>query len=298
MSKINTKFENDGKIPIKSYSQIVYFDTNIIRDLSEYRVPNSIQTTNLIKESIKYGKVAIAPSFEVLYELLSSPNISREKQIKNSQFYDALVDWEYALKPSNQILMEDSNCCAKGLGPSVPFRGIDAEHSDFIQSIRSGNNIFSEVKWKEVVRKSHEQNKEFVEQVFKKFVDQLPSDAKQKLKNAPQETWQDWWKAGGIAEIIAGSLTVGKQIKVSYCPLDLPTLRVAAGYLLDTWYNQILNGLKVKPTSHVDFRNAVIGASVGKIVTKDKKFIRAIHHIPKLHMAMTVLTLDEFVKVI
>jgi hypothetical protein len=289
----NLQYENDIIIPLKSFSRIVYFDTNIVRDLAECRVPNAIQKTNLIKERIQRGELAIAPSFEVLEEILSSPDISREIQIQNAKFYEGIVAWKYAIKPSNQILIEDSDRCAKGLGPSVPFCELGG---DLIQSLRNGNMIFSEEEWKEVVRKSRKQNKQFIEQLFKQFVRQLPSDIKQRLKNSPQETWEEWWKEKDIAEKLAGSLTVGKKIRISYCPLALPTLRAAAGYLLDTWYNQILNGLKVKPTSHVDFRNAVIGASVGKIVTKDKKFTRAIHHIPKLDMAMIVLTLDEFIE--
>jgi len=272
---------------------VIYFDTNVFRDLAEKRVPKAEQKINSLIE-LKDREITIAPSFEVLHELLSAPDIDNTTRIKNAQFYLSMVDWTYALKPSNQILSDDIFSLVNVGGPSTPYNAIDSERSGFIQDIKNGQNILPDAEWVKVVAKSRQQNEHFVTALFTDFVRKLPKDGKTKLRNSPDKTWNEWWRPGALAEIIANTLVVavvGDTIK-KYSPLVLPTVRTAVGYILHTWYKQIITNAKVNPTAHYDFRNAVLAGGVGRILTGDKKLRNAIRHI---HMCnIKVWILDEF----
>jgi len=71
---------------------IIYFDTNIIRNLSERRVDSAEHDILTIRMNIRNKKTVIAPSFEVLAKLLISPDLSKSDRLKNAQFYEDLVD--------------------------------------------------------------------------------------------------------------------------------------------------------------------------------------------------------------
>jgi hypothetical protein len=229
---------------------IVYFDTNVLRDLSEKRGTNPARKTNALTELVKAGKVTIAPSFEVLYELLSAPSVDKATRINNAQFYVDMVDWKCALKPSEQILQDDIYALSHRGGPSTPYRAIDKMRSDFIQSIKKGEDILPAAEWTRVVTRSRQQNEKFVRLVFNNFVTKLPSGGKTKLRKFPEKTWNEWWAPNSLAEFIANALVVpvvGRQMQ-QYNPLVLPTVRAAVGYILDTWYCQTINHVKSKPT--------------------------------------------------
>ncbi|MCX5638702.1 MAG: hypothetical protein NTX52_13580 [Planctomycetota bacterium] len=277
-------------------SLVVYFDTNVVRNLSEGRVPYAEKVANVISKIVKEKRLVIAPSFEVLYELLSAPDLPSEMQIKNAQYYDSIVDWTYALKPSNQMLQEDIFSLAREGGPSTPFRAIDEKQSGFIRSIRAGYGILPSDEWDDVVKKSRCENKRFVDQLFNNFVKRLPQKGKTELKNNPQKTWQKWWGHGGLAEVLADSLANALRVKGKYSLLTLPTVRAAVGYILHTWYRQIIDGARLKPTTHYDFRNAVLTGGVGKIVTQDKALQSAIEHVPNL--PVRVYSLDELINIL
>ncbi len=272
---------------------VVHFDTNIVRDLAEIRLPRAEHQTNIIRELIEKGKLIIAPSFEVLYEILSAPDLCNAKQIRNAQFYEGIVDWSYALKPSNQMFQEDIISLASKGGPSTPFCAIDGNQSGFIQSIRKGDGIFPDHEWEKVVKKSRRQNERFVNVLFNNFVKKLSPKGKKDLRKHPQKTWQKWWEYGGLAEILADSFGNKLQVQTKYSLLTLPTVRAAVGYILHTWYRQIIDCGRLKPTTHYDFRNAVLAGGVGSIITQDKKLRKAINHIPNLNV--NTWTLGEFI---
>lgn len=274
-------------------SLVVYFDTNIVRDLAESRPPRAEEQTNIIKELTKQGKLVIAPSFEVLYEILSAPDVCDAIRIKNAQLYEALVDWGYALKTSDQMLQDDISSCVHEGGPSTPFCAIDENGSKFVQSIREGNTVLPAAQWENVVKRSRRQNERFVNKVFKNFVNKLPQKAKTKLRDCPEKTWETWWVHGGLAEVVANSLADGQGFGNKCSLLAIPSVRAAVGFLLHTWYQQIIDRVKLKPTEHYDFRNAVLAAGVGKIITEDNKLRNAIKHIPDLNV--NAWTLGEFI---
>ena len=127
-----------------------------------------------------------------------------------------MVDWTYALKPSDQMLHDDILSLASMCGPSTPYRAIDSNQSGFIQDIKNGQNILPNAEWVKVVVKSRRQNETFVRLLFTEFVKKLPSKSKEKLKKFPEKTWSEWWIKGGLAEFIANTLVVpvvGKQIE-------------------------------------------------------------------------------------
>ncbi len=276
------------KVPL-----VVYFDTNIVRDLAEGRLPQAEDKMKHIKTLIAKGKVVIAPSFEVLDEILSAPDISDSTRTKNAQFYEALVNWRYALKPSNRMLKDDIISCALKGGPSAPYRAIDEDRSGFIKSIKEGRPILPPKVWEKTVKRSQHRNKTFVEEVFNNYVKKLPQNAKTELRSHPQKTWQEWWFHGGIAEIIANSLAGDPHVKARCSLLSLPTIRAGVGFMLHIWYQQIVSEAKLKPTEHYDFRNAILTGGVGRIVTQDKKLRNAINHIPDLNAK--TWTLEEFI---
>jgi hypothetical protein len=55
-----------------------------------------------------------------------------------------------------------------------------------------------------------------------------------------------------------------------------------------------VTGANVEPTSHYDFRNAVLAGGVGRIVTEDRKLKNAIKHIPECNI--NTWALDEFIR--
>jgi hypothetical protein len=247
-----------------------------------------------IKRHIENGELVVAPSFEVLDELLRSPDISQEGRIRNAQFYDRIVNWNQTVKPSNNMIADDIRNLAVCGAPSTPYRAVDAENSGFIQSIRRGENIFPEDDWNNVIKKTDCQNKKFVEDLFEQFFGKLPKESKQKFRAKTEEIWRQWWSKDGLASKIGSSLATKLGLSPNLPVLSLPSVRAGVGYILDTWKIQILNGLeRVRPTVHVDFRNTVIAGGVGRIATNDKKFRNTMNRIPGLEVE--VLALEELI---
>lgn len=269
--------------------KIVYFDTNAVRDLSELRNQITIEKVDGIKHHTKKGELVVAPSFEVPYEIISSPNVNEETRNKNAEFYDTIVDWKYALKPSQEMLENDICNLIRTGGPSTPYCALDADQSGFIQSIRKGAPIFPNVVIEDIIKESRYQTERFIQKVFKDFLRQLPAKAKEDLRNNPEQIWEQWWKPGGFAEIIGEDLAGDKHVSGEFSVLSLPTVRSAVGYLLNSWYRQIVNGASPKPTDHYDFRNAILAAGVGRIVTQDRKLRNAINHVPDLNVGVWTL---------
>jgi hypothetical protein len=116
-------------------------------------------------------------------------------------------------------------------------------------------------------------------------VEKLPQETKTKLRKSREKikTWRKWWAYGGLAELMAIDLARGK-VPNKCSLLAIPSVRTAVGFLLHTWYRQIIDRVKLKPTEHYDFRNAVMAAGVGRIVTEDKNLRKAIEHIPDLNV--------------
>jgi len=233
-----------------------------------------------VERYIRQGTLVVAPSFEVLVELLTSPDIDEQARIKNAQFYDSVVDWRYVLKPSDQMLRDDVTSLINHGGPSTPYYPLDADRSGFIRSIREGKSLLPQVVWIQTLARTKEQNERFVDKVFRCFARKLPEAAIDKLRAAPQETWDSWWYDDGLADVLATSFVNANERPARSSLLVLPSVRMAVGYILDTWYHQLVSGRHVRPTQHCDFRNAVLAGGVGRMVTHDRRFRGAVERIP------------------
>lgn len=271
---------------------IVCIDTNVVRDLAEGRVPNAQLYEAAIRKKVRAEKLIIAPSLEVLYEVLWSPDADFKCRIGNAQFYDSVVNWGTALKPSERIIKDDISAFIRSGHPSTPYSGIDAQKSGFIQAIRNGKDVFPEKESARVYEETCRQNKNFVEIVFKGFVSEIGAQNCQELRNAPEEAWQRWWTRGSVADRLGWSLIPGEPVPSGLSPLSLPSLRTLVGYLLWTWHQMICSGRKVKATDHYDFRIAVQAATVGHVLTGDRQLHHILGKIPRL--SVKVWTLEEF----
>ena len=271
---------------------IVCVDTNVVRDLSEGRVSNAQVYEAAIRKKVQGGRLIIAPSFEVLGELLQSPDADFKCRIENAQFYDSVVDWGTALKPSSRILKDDIAAFIRHRRPSVPYSSIDDQKSGFIKAIRNGEDVFPETVSARVYEETRHQNNKFVETVLERFQSQVSEQNCQELRNAPEETWRRWWIHGGVAHALAWSLIQGELVPSGLSPLSFPSLRTSVGYLLRTWHQIICSRRKVRPTDHHDFRIAVQGATVGRLLTHDRRLRNIICSIPGLSVKMW--TLEEF----
>jgi len=271
---------------------IVCVDTNIVRDLAERRVPDAQFFEAAIRKNVQSGRLAIAPSLAVLYELLRSPDADFERRIGNAQFYDSVVDWRRALKPSDEIIKDDIATFIKSGCPSVPFRGISDQESGFIRAIRNGTDVFPETVSTRVYEETCHQNDMFVKTLVKEFKVEVGETNCQELRDGPDEAWRRWWTPGSVADELAWSL-IPELAPSGLSPLSLPSLRTLVGYLLRTWHQMICSGKKVRPTDHYDCRIAVQAASVGRILTHDKRLLKIIGNIPGLTMKMW--SVKEFV---
>jgi hypothetical protein len=169
---------------------IVYIDTNVVRDLSERRVPNADICEAAIRREVQTRRMIIAPSFEVLYELLRSPDADFDCRIRNAQFYDSVVDWGTALKPSDGIIKDDIDAFVRCGRPSVPYSGIDGQRSGFIKSIRSGKDIFPEIESARVYEETCRQNEKFAAILVKGFLSEVGEENCRELRDNPEQIWQ------------------------------------------------------------------------------------------------------------
>jgi len=272
---------------------IVYVDTNVVRDLAERRVPHAEVYEAAIRREVQTRRIIIAPSLEVLYELLRSPDADFDCRIRNAQFYDSVVDWGTALKPSDGIIKDDIAAFVRCGRPSVPYSGIDGQRSGFIKSIRSGKDIFPETESARVYEETCRQNEKFAAILVKGFLSEVGEENCRELRNTPEQTWRRWWTYGGVADTLAWSLIPGERVLSGLSPSSLPSLRTLVGYLLRTWHQMICSGRKVRPTDHYDFRIAVQAGTVGRVLTGDRQLRLILTKIPSL--SMRVWTLNEFV---
>jgi len=267
---------------------IAFLDTNVVRDLAEERTSRSQQDLAELRGLIESARTIVAPSFEVLDELLSSPDLAEADQLANAQFYDSMVDWHFTLKPSDQMLQDDVISLARNGGPAAPYCAVDAQQSGFIQAIRQGRSILPLQTLRAIRDRTRKQNARFVKAVFTNFDRRLPDHGRQQLRSQRETTWNSWWRDQGLADLIARDLDVNDSVPQQVSLLTLPSVRMAVGYILDTWYHQVVGSRQVNPTQHHDFRIAVLGGGVGRIVTHDRRLRKAIEHIPQSVPALTI----------
>ncbi len=278
---------------------IVYFDTNAFRDFAESRHGATGQKIALLRKRISEEKLVIAPSFEVFEELVSVLKLDAEGSKRFCHLYDNLADWEYSLKPMDEILANDITSFAYTGKAACPFNPID-ESSPFIQSIRANEYVLPLDLLKDLIDKESHQKNTFVRNVLnisERFKPKSGTKASQK-KDYEQE-FRSFWEPRGYAENLAEMLVRDNRelnkIRARGLAefLMLPTIRLAVGYILHSKYKQVADGAIPEESDAYDFRHAVIAGAVGNIVTNDNKLRNAIHHIPGHNVR--IWSLEEFI---
>lgn len=276
-----------------------YFDTNVFRDLAENRSGGADEALLLLRESISQGGVVVVPSFEVFEELVSVLKLDPALSKKFCRLYDNLVDWDYSLKPMDQILADDIKSFADTGKAASPFNPID-ESSPFIQSIRADEYVLPEELLKDLIHKGTTQKKTFVENVLN-VSDQFKAEPKRKSSGEKDYDGEflGFWEPRGYAEKVAEMLVRNKndlsKVRVRGLTefIKLPTIRLAVGYILHSKYKQVAHRAVCKDSDFYDFRQAVIAGAVANIVTQDRKLREAIHHVPS--HSVRAWTLNQFI---
>jgi len=267
-------------------------DTNVVRSLAEKRIAEAESYETAIQKALRSRSLIIAPSIEVLDELFRSPDLDHHSRMKNAQFYDSIVDWRQALKPSNKIIEDDIHSYLRCGRPAIPYQGI-SEDSQFIKSIRRGEDVFSASEFARICRDTRRQNARLSATLERSLERNVSEESKCELIKAPELTWRRWWDHDGVAESIARSFAKDPQGFRGRCLLSLPSLRAVVGYILRMLHQRVATGRKIKPTDHHDSRIAIQAGAVGRVVTQDKILGAYIHSIPQL--SVQVWMLPDFV---
>jgi len=277
----------------------IYFETNVFRDLAENRDGDADKKLTALKKNISQGRTVIVPSFEVFEELVSVLKFDAALSKKFCRLYDNLVDWDYCLKPMDQILADDITSFANTGTVTCPFNPVD-ESSPFIQSIRANKYVLPKNLLKDLIAKGKVQKNNFVKNVLNVSEQFKPKGNKKVCsKKQYEKEFLSFWEPGGYAEK-AAEMLVRNGMELSKIRarglakfIKLPIIRLAVGYILHSKYKQVADGAVCKDSDFYDFRHTVIAGAIGNIVTEDKKFCNAINHIPSHNVK--VWTLDKFI---
>ncbi|OHB79030.1 MAG: hypothetical protein A2Z25_12230 [Planctomycetes bacterium RBG_16_55_9] len=278
---------------------IVYFDTNAFRDFAENRNRATEQRITLLRKSISKEQIAIAPSFEVFEELMSVLKLDTERSKRFCKLYDSLVGWDHCLKPMDEILADDITNYANNGKASCPFNPVD-ESSQFIQSIRASQYVLPPDLLKNLIDKASHQKNDFIRNVLNVSERFKPkTGTKASKKKEYEQEFRSFWEPGGYAEKLAEML-VRDNKKLTEIQsrgltglIELPTIRLAVGYILHSKYKQVADGAIPKESDAYDFRHVVIAGAVGNIVTSDTKLTNAINHIPDHNIK--IWSLEKFI---
>lgn len=282
----------------------VYFDTNIFGELVNTENLNAVTWLNIIESKISEGHIRVIPSCETIQEFLF---VSEEDNIlctQRQKLYSRIVNWLYLLKPTDELFRDDILAFAQTGTPELPFVRPDHWLWDYINPIRFGRKLFSKSKFQELYTQEMASNDGFVKKVLMR---PDPQKVKQVLENIrksqsnPEMQWKTLWHPGSTAQIMARDFAEHCNV-LKECEqrgldklLSLPTMRLTIGYILHSWYMQIINKkTKHEPSDAMDSRHATCAGAVGNIVTKDNKLMAAIKHIPGHNI--TVWSLDEFIR--
>ncbi|MHC4488696.1 MAG: hypothetical protein ACYSW7_05905 [Planctomycetota bacterium] len=275
----------------------VYFETNVLRDLVENRGGATDKKLPVLRKKISQGRIVIVPSFEVFEELVSVLQLDPTLSKKFCRLYDNLVNWDYCLKPMDQILADDITSFATTGAAACPFNPVD-ESSSFIQSIRANRYVLRKKLLKDLIDKGTAQKRSFAKNVLSVSEQFKPKRNKKASSRKDYESqFLSFWEPGGYAEKVAEMLVrnskESSKIRARGLTefIKLPTIRLAVGYILHSKYKQVADGAVCKNSDFYDFRHAVIAGAVGNIVTQDKKLRNAINHVPEHNII--VWTLDE-----
>ncbi len=270
---------------------LVYFDTNVVRDIFENRIANADQKLQYLKSAIENKTLTVVPSFECLAEIILVLLHDKDAYRKVYGGYCKLASWECALKESSVIFRDDICSFANG-SIATPFMRPD-KNCLFMQAVNNERDVLSDKILKETAVETLRQNKDFVDGI-------LSPDNIAKRVDCTQEDFRRQFEPGRIAEIMV--VDFAKKLGVlEKCKrrglinlLNIPTIRLRIGYILHCWYKQMSTDAKARNSDAYDCLHATLSGAVGNIVTGDRKLKNAICEIPG--HSVNSWTLDEFIK--
>lgn len=248
---------------------------------------------------INNNELIICPSFENLAEIAFVYTHDKEKYLALYLLFCELVNADYIIRPINDIIVNDIVCFAN-LEITNYFMQPDEDKGWLLSKIRNKQALLSDDEIQKVCEDSMVEKETFRSNVLMAFSEVTRQEAKAKLKNEQRagfDTISSFWRAGGTAENIATCFTEPLGLKDKCCEkgigklIEIPTIRVFIGYIINSWYRQVAFDAKEKLSSAYDFRHATCAGVTGNLVTRDKQFKNVIKNIPDL--SIDLLSLDD-----
>jgi hypothetical protein len=267
----------------------MFFDSNIFGELVAPNNADAVSWSDIIEAKVSEGHIRIIPSWqtirEIFFVLEKDNNLSNQRDL-----YRHISDWLYVLKPAEDILRDDILSFAQTGKPELPFVRPNHFLWNYINHIRFGKKLFSKSEFEGLYASQRVLDQGFVKNVLMGVDPEKAKEVrKSKGKSQPnvEIQWINLWQPGDSAHKMAiefaDSLNVLNQCEHRGIKklLSLPTIRLTIGYILHSWYMQIMNKkTNFQPSDAMDFCHATCAGAVGNIVTSDNKLRAAIEHIP------------------
>lgn len=280
-------------------AKIIYFDTNIYRDLAEKRISKADEKLSTLRNKIEKRELIICQSFEVLAEIVLLLGHDKKKFLELYALFCDLINVDCIIRPSNQLIVNSIKGFAV-LDIINPFVQPDEDLRWVVNKFRDKQEVAENEKLLRVCKDTIKERKKFIRNVLMPFDDAMIRKMKanfKKAKNAKEDVLSYLWGENKIVETIAIGFAdhiglkdeclkqgIGKLLKI-------PSIRIPIGYIINAWYRRIDVDAVEKASSAYDFRHAICAGAVGNIVTHDRKFKQAIENIPE--HGIKVFSLDE-----
>ena len=279
----------------------VFLDQNLFADLAG-RVPNAGQYLSKIKASIEKGKLIIVPSVELFDELIPLSQSDEHQFQARWRLIQELVDWSYALKPANDILIDDILNFAKYEKQDNPFAASELNAFSAIKTLAGMKEPPSTNELQNLTLQLHQFKGNFTS-----LINRIGKNCYGKTKYPKDFTFAQYWQETLncsdyrksfpqlMLSDLADKLAVGDicRTKGLVNLLSLPTILLPIGYWTYSWFCQVTKGSKEKSSVAFDFRHCTLAGAVGCFVTSDKDLTDSIKEIPGHNV--TVFSMPELI---
>ena len=289
---------------------LVYFDNCILAYLNG---GNPKYDSKRILEKIEKAKVGnridIIISMEVIEELMGRFESNREEYSERWALMHRLADWSRVPKYHCDLLEDDIVSFAQKGKPDSPFVRLGQCNYSLVQKLAGMAEAPCDSMAEKVCQGLEKSGTglDFLKLgKMDDLVQEWREDQKKEGAQGIEEQWKSVWKtepnlvqrnavqhmAGGWADYFS----VGRECRERGLDklVELPTVRVAVGYIFYKWKAGLpeKGPQKVKRNDYYDFRHAIHAGAIGTLVTDDKKLTEAMKQIPG--HSIQVYTLEEW----